>query len=436
MLQEAMITSILKNFNRLQANFSSGNLSAYDVEIEVQSIVEEFAKIIEQELWTHPPDDISMNTIPCTCGGMMRYKGTMPKTLRTLYSKVSLSRRYFVCSSCGAKKVPLDQQLGIDSTARFSPRVQAMVSRLAADLPYGRTQGLLQDLFGFEISKTAVEKMGEQMGEAIFNSQPCHELTSEDREPCDRFYIQMDGKLVPFQREEPGKRTYHECKVAVIIKVWTDKRIQVYYVTKYADSEDFGHHLDLYCQHLGMLESGQVIVLADGADWIWKWVETYCPADVVKINDWYHSVEYLVEAIKWLTHSESVKHTEYYRDLVGLLENGDPYSILERLNRWKQGFKNKGFPPNNPVHRATTYFENGKERMFYSTYEEAGHPLGTGKVEATNKVLIDYRFCQSGMGWSKSDVNKILALRTLIFNHRYKQFLCRRFHLARTIARI
>jgi hypothetical protein len=83
-----------------------------------------------------------------------------------------------------------------------------------------------------------------------------------------------------------------------------------------------------------------------------------------------------------------------------------------------------------------TRFDTAKERIMYKDYEEGGHPIGSGRVEGANKSLVDFRFCQAGMGWSKRDVNKILALRTLIFNRCYEQILCRRFKRSRTFARI
>ena len=417
-----------QRFTILQDRFSKGQISSYEAELVLEDIKSDVGKTLEKALWKQLPNDVIDNIIPCSCGNYLVYKGTLTNTFRTFHAQITFSRRYFTCSQCNRSLFPLDHILGLEHVERFSPRVVAVIGRLAAEQSYNKTRCLVRDLFGFKISNTAVENIAEKLGQDILSQQPCHELTADDAIECNRFYIFIDGKFVPFRSpERKGPRVFHEVKVTVVVKEWLNGKQEIFYLAKYANSQEFGHYMDLHVQGLGILKAKEVIVVANGADWIWNWVSDTCPPEkTVRINDWYHSVEYSVEAIKWLTRKEEVKQTPYYRELIGLLEVGNIYELIDVLTRW--GKSNKVLnDKDNPIRKAITYYTNGKDRMAYDEYEKKGYIIGSGRVEGANKSIIDARFCQSGMAWSEESINKIIALRLLITNQRYKQFLCRWF---------
>jgi len=68
------------------------------------------------------------------------------------------------------------------------------------------------------------------------------------------------------------------------------------------------------------------------------------------------------------------------------------------------------------------YFENNKERMRYDTFRAKGLFVGSGVIEAGCRSVIGQRLKQSGMHWSVSGANSIIALRCLIKSHRWEDF--------------
>jgi hypothetical protein len=59
------------------------------------------------------------------------------------------------------------------------------------------------------------------------------------------------------------------------------------------------------------------------------------------------------------------------------------------------------------------YFVRNVERMQYGTFRAKGYFIGSGVVEAGCKTVIGSRCKQSGMFWSESGAENILALRCI-----------------------
>lgn len=68
------------------------------------------------------------------------------------------------------------------------------------------------------------------------------------------------------------------------------------------------------------------------------------------------------------------------------------------------------------------YFARNVSRMPYGTFRAAGWFIGSGVVEAGCKTVIGGRCKQSGMFWSKTGAENILALRCLQSSRRLVEF--------------
>lgn len=50
-----------------------------------------------------------------------------------------------------------------------------------------------------------------------------------------------------------------------------------------------------------------------------------------------------------------------------------------------------------------------------------GWPIGSGAVESGYKLVVEARLKGAGMHWSETNVNSMLALRTILSSQRWKQ---------------
>ncbi len=81
-----------------------------------------------------------------------------------------------------------------------------------------------------------------------------------------------------------------------------------------------------------------------------------------------------------------------------------------------------GKPQSAAVEQALGYFVRNVSRMQYGTFRAAGYFIGSGVVEAGCKTVIGGRCKQSGMFWSESGAENILALRCIHSSRRLEDF--------------
>ena len=74
------------------------------------------------------------------------------------------------------------------------------------------------------------------------------------------------------------------------------------------------------------------------------------------------------------------------------------------------------------MEKALGYFEQKVEPMQYGTFRAKGCFIGSGVGEAGGKTIIGGRCKHSGMVWSESGVQNILALRCLHIRRRLQEF--------------
>ena len=68
------------------------------------------------------------------------------------------------------------------------------------------------------------------------------------------------------------------------------------------------------------------------------------------------------------------------------------------------------------------YFEKNTERMRYPKFREQHLFVGSGVIEAGCKTVIGHRLKQSGMFWTVTGANSILALRCSHLNGRFEDY--------------
>ena len=148
-----------------------------------------------------------------------------------------------------------------------------------------------------------------------------------------------------------------------------------------------------------------MVVLGDGAPWIWNLAELHFPG-ATKIVDFYHAAEHL-NAIAHLRYSEDeARRNAWFGRMRKRLLRGRVVEIIAELKGLKVGNKKQ-----EALAKAVAYFEKNQERMRYDRYRKQGLFIGSGVVEAGCKSLIGQRLKLSGMHWTVQGANAIIALR-------------------------
>lgn len=165
----------------------------------------------------------------------------------------------------------------------------------------------------------------------------------------------------------------------------------------------------------GLRRARRVVVLGDGAAWIWITAALWLGAFVIEILDFWHAREYLVELEKALF-GENQKWTE---EMAAKLRAGQVRGVIIDLARMAR--KSSG-TQREVICKTIRYFYNNRRRMRYPEYESQGLPIGSGQIESLGKNLVKSRLSGSGKRWEEPGLRSVLALRELHANQDWERF--------------
>jgi hypothetical protein len=160
-------------------------------------------------------------------------------------------------------------------------------------------------------------------------------------------------------------------------------------------------------------QAAEVIVLADGAHWIWNLVTDLMP-HAVQILDFSHAKHYLWDAAKLIYGADSAFVRPWVKEREDLLFANQIEQVITHL----QHFVDLAPGLDSIIH----YFQQNQGRMQYGTYQQRGYFIGSGAIESAGKQLTAARIKGPGMRWNVTDLNALLTLRCLFLEHSWPTY--------------
>jgi hypothetical protein len=341
---------------------------------------------------------------------------------------VTVVRPYYYCRLCDRGIIPADTVLSLGASP-FTIRVQQEVARLSAILPYAPAMGLLSDLCGVSVCAKQAQRLADEAGEralavretlrAIALDRHCTTrratlgaAVSKQRVP-DVLYLEADGVHTPMTDG------YRETKVGLARSVRSDGTplAPTRYTSHLGDAETFGEHWYTLAVAAGVEQARRVVVLGDGAPWIWNQADLHFP-QAIQILDWYHAVEHLWEPAKAAYGEEAPCVAAWAKAREDELFNGRWESLLAAMVALA-----KSHPRAAETVRLTIgYLENNKDRMHYKAYRGMGLSIGSGAAESGCKRVVSQRLKGAGMRWKVKGAQAIATLRCLLLSGAWTQF--------------
>lgn len=376
--------------------------------------------------------------IPCGHGHHAEFVDQRRKQLLTVLAPVAVERAYYHCAPCAGGVVPKDQALDIVGTT-FSPGVRRMLGRVGGQEAFAAGRRDLAELAGVRVTTKAVERVAEALGaqvEAVACAERTAALTGKvvALKPVLRLYIAIDGTGVPMVphetegrqgKDDTGKATTREAKLGC---VFTQTRLDeqgrpvrdadsTTYVGAIEPAEAFGRRIYAEAVRRGVPRAAQVMVLGDGAPWIWGIAEEHFPG-AIQIVDLYHAREHLADLGTLLYGPGSAPAKSWTAARREDLDAGHVEGVVAALGRLRPG----GAETEKAVRQARGYFATNAERMRYARFRRQGLFIGSGVVEAGCKTIVGLRLKQSGMRWTVRGANAIIALRCADLSGRWEEF--------------
>jgi hypothetical protein len=356
------------------------------------------------------------------------------KQLLTVLGPVEVRRAYYHCPACQAGMIPRDEVLDIVGSS-FSPGVRRMMSRVGSKESFQDGRQDLKELAGLEVTAKQVERISEQLGQQAQSWQAFAYGRGDfgkvvKLKTIPKLYIAYDGTGVPVVlretegragKQSPQAKTREAKLGCIFTQTALDEQNQpvrdegsTTYVGAIEAAEAFGLRIYTEAVRRGLEHAQRVIVLGDGAPWIWKIADLHFP-EAIQIVDLYHARQHVAELAKPVLGSAWKPWAEArYREL----DQGKVEALLGALLRLKA--PQSDLQP--AIDKALHYFQTNADRMRYAQFRRQGLFVGSGVVEAGCKTIVGQRLKQSGMHWTVRGANAIIALRCLDLSNLWEDF--------------
>ena len=145
----------------------------------------------------------------------------------------------------------------------------------------------------------------------------------------------------------------------------------------------------------------EVVLLGDGAAWIWDHVGGVLGERTVCITDWYHVMEHVWACGKTLHGQDTPETTAWVKEREALLWKGQYQQLLQKLNEGTSPDTIHTKTSSSLGELATYHLTRQGGRLAYDGFKRAGYDIGSGRVEsAATKHVVANRMKRSGMIWS------------------------------------
>jgi hypothetical protein len=369
--------------------------------------------------------------VRCARQHPLRRVGTRDKRVLTVVGEIQIQRAYYYCSQCQTGWIPRDVEWDIVDS-RFSPGVRRLMGGVGGKEPFAEGEKDLAELAGLQVSGKQVERASKQLGEQMEQWDRPVEGAAGKGGAIPVFYLAYDGTGVPMVKRElegrAGKQGEAKTREAKLGCLFTQTALteqgrpqrdenSTSYVGAIENVENFGARLFREAQRRGIDRAQKVVVLGDGAVWIWNLAEEHFP-QAVQIVDLFHAREHVVEVGKIIWPEKCPAREAWIDQRFLELDEGRVEVLIGQI--WKLSSQYPHYQEK--LEKATPYFASNRERMRYREFRAQGFFVGSGVVEAGCKTIIGSRLKQSGMHWTVRGANAIIALRCLYFSGLWEDY--------------
>ena len=334
----------------LQDRRRLGHLDLEASEMAIRGAMHQVGGVLLEKLLNSDGKGYRGAHLDCGHGHSAGFVGYRGKQILTVLSSVDVQRAYYHCPDCQSGLVPKDQELDVVGIS-LSPGVRRMMGRVGAKEPFAQGRADLEELSGVVVPTKQVERVSAQLGaqveafcqrerEAILSGKVALLLPA-----VPVLYVAIDATGVPVipretagrhGKDATGKAKTREAKIGCVF-TQTRQDEEGYpirdedsttYVGAIETAEAFGPRIHAEAVRRGLRQAQKVVVLGDGAPWIWGIVAQYFPW-AIEIVDLYHAREHLANLGKVVYGPTSAQAKQWAAARSGQLDDGD----VERQRR-------------------------------------------------------------------------------------------------------
>jgi hypothetical protein len=421
---------------------AAGEQNLGDLEMQIERESRELLRLAAEKGAQKKAD-----STPPVCPGcgkpLSRVTGDHARSFECKFGSLTIKRSRGYCKGCRKWRFPADTALGLEETAGYSPRVQEMAALLASKMPVSEASAVLEHLAGVKLPPATLDREARRQGERARQVR-----RQEDERACQASSKPVQPELVlePYQmiiqldawnireRDEWG-RTGALRKLGQEPERWhwvyTGKCFRLDQRGKTAGGRPVisargfvatregidGLREQLHAEALrrGLGQAAGVLVIGDGAVWIWRLAEDRFKEARQRL-DFYHAVQHLAAVGRALFGEDQAKLKSWLRPLARQLKHQSSVKVVAQLEeilaQLPAGAAAKA------VEKEVHYFHEHQDRMDYRAARRRGEPIGSGAIESTCRQT-QCRFKRPGQYWSRQGDEALLCLETFWRNGRW-----------------
>ncbi len=384
------------------------------------------------------------------CGGKLsRVTQGHERSYQSRFGIVTIRRLRGWCRRCKCWRFPADHLLGLADTGSCSPGVQEMAALAVSKLPVGEASAVIERLTGVKLPRATLDRearrqgrkaqgkrqeMDEQMSQGAGAQQRVRELRLQAPLQPFTLVIELDAWNIRERNDENWGKTEELRKQGQKPEWWhwvyggTCFRLSQRVQTKSRRSLILSRGtvmtrggIDALKQQLwaeamrhGLGQAQEVLIIADGAVWIWNLVADRFPTARQRLDPW-HALQHLWAVAHALHPEDEVAAAAWIKPLQEKLLDSKGLEVIEELDQLLNQLEGSA---REVVQAERKYLNNNRERLDYTGAKERGEPLGSGAMESTCKQY-QVRFHRSGQFWTTRGDEALLCLETFWRNSRW-----------------
>jgi hypothetical protein len=264
-------------------------------------------------------------------------------------------------------------------------------------------------------------------------------LASKEDKPLknQRVLICVDGGRLRQRKNKRGPRPNNSKRCGFHTQWIEPKLFAVYLIDEHGDIikkvpafvdgttgklPSFLQLFEHYLIRLGIQQAAQVILVADGAPWIWERVPKLLKQigvdkdKIREIIDWTHAKQNLNKAFDLLSKSKRAKLD--IKQFKNLLFSGKIGQIVDQVKSvFKVGAASK------IVKKLKSYFVSNQARMQYAENRAMKLPIGSGVIESAIRRVINMRVKAPGSFWKLDFAEAVIYLRAQLLYGRWENLI-------------
>jgi hypothetical protein len=415
------------------------------IEEHVRQSTLELQRLLVQKAMQEKADRVDEHCPDCG-GPLHRKTRRVGRWVDAFCGKVRLHRTHGWCPRCEQWVFPADRVLGLRDDSTASPLVQEMCALLVSKMPAEQAEAIALRVTGRALSRSTLAREAQRQGDSAIQvrerlvqapASPKPAAAGEQAPPPFTLVIQIDawnvrerdhwGQTQAMRRRNPEFTRWHWVYTATCFRLHQRCRqgrsknkqraviTERSYVATRGGIEPLMKQLYYEARARGLGQAQQVLVLADGAVWIWNLVEDRF-RDAVQRLDLYHANAYLWAVANELHGTGTPEARRWVKPLLKQIRNDQVTKVITHLEELKPSLTGAAIKV---ADDALEYYGNNQQRMQYKEARKHNEPVGSGAIESTCRQL-QCRMKRCGQFWSTSGDEALLCLEMFWRNGRWE----------------